>query len=73
MVIYDEHGNDFTPIKLKEVKLGQFITRKPNLNKVYIRGSYARENKKFSLTDMDDFNKYLYLNGNTIVYTGFTY
>lgn len=73
MTLYDTDGNDYTPIMLKDVKLGEFITRKPNLNKVYIRGSYARENKKFSLTDMDDFNRYIYLTGETIVYTGFTY
>ena len=73
MTTYDTNGNDYTPIMLKDVKPGEFITRKPNTNNVYIRGAFERTSKKYSITATADHCKELLLKGSTIVYTGFTY
>ena len=73
MTLYDSLGNDFTPAKLKDIKAGEFITRKANTNKVYIKGSYDRTAKKYSLTDTTDHCREIFLSGETVVYIGFTY
>lgn len=64
---------EFTAIMLKNVKPGDFVTRKPNLNKVYRKAEYNRELKKYCLDDYNDSSRCIYLKGETIVYIGFTY
>lgn len=65
--------NDFKAIKLSEVKAGDFVTRKENLNNVYVRAEYNRELKKYCLNDYNDISRCIYLKGDTIVYINFTY
>lgn len=65
--------NDFKAVKLSEVKPGEFVTRKPNLNTVYRRAEYDRELKKYCLDDYNNISRNIYLKGSTIVYVGFTY
>jgi len=63
------------PCKLVDVKVDDFIMRKPNSHKVFIKekNSYDRSTKKFCISDTMDMNRNLYLKGSTIVYIGFTY
>jgi len=61
------------PCKLVDVKVDDFIIRKPNSHKVFIKGSYDRSTKKFCISDTLNINRSLYLKGSTIVYIGFTY
>lgn len=72
-VQYDATGNDFTPCVLRDVKKGEFITRKANTNKVYIKGDYDRTSKKFSLIDFNDTNREIFIKADSIVFVGFTY
>ena len=62
---------------LKEVKKGDFFTRKPidepTEKQVFIRGDYDRESKKYECTRFDDINRVIYLKGTTEVYTDFTF
>lgn len=71
--IYDQHGNDFTPCLLKDVKAGEFVTRKPNTNKVYTKAYYDRATKTYALDDYNDHCRQVFLKGSTVVYVGFTY
>ena len=62
---------------LKEIKRGEFFTRKsienPTESQVWIRGEYDREQKKYECTRFDDINRTIYLKGATTVYTEFTF
>tara|TARA_R100000951_G_scaffold23673_2_gene19911 strand:- start:2687 stop:2878 length:192 start_codon:yes stop_codon:yes gene_type:complete len=60
-------------IKLKDVKRGEFIKRKPDANKVFTKGEYDREFKKYRCDDQDDISRDSLLGGSTTVYVGFTY
>lgn len=60
-------------MKLKDVKRGEFIKRKPDANKTFTKGEYDREFKKYRCDDQDDISRDILLGGNTIVYVGFTY
>lgn len=57
---------------IREIKRGDFF----RLNKtgtVYVRGEYDRSSKKYGCYKFDDVNDFRYLNGGTLVYTGFTF
>ncbi len=62
-----------TPIKLKDVKPGEFIRRKPDSLKTYRRGVYDRSAKKYACDDWDDISREILLKGSTLVYVGFTF
>lgn len=65
------------PIQLKNVKPGQFFTRKaydcPKENQVYIRGSYDRSSKRYDCERFSDMCDTVSLKGETLVYTDFTF
>lgn len=67
------NDNDFTPIALKDVKPGEFVTRKPNTNTVFTKSYYDRASKTYALNDYNDHCRQVFLKGSTIVYIGFTY
>lgn len=60
-------------IKLKDVKKGEYFKRKADAKKVFIRGDYVREDKKFECQDFDDINHFVYLKGDTLVFVGFEF
>ena len=59
--------------KLKDVKKGDFVKRKIDSNKIFIRGDYCRFEKRYELIDVDDVNRFVYLKGSTAVFIGFDY
>lgn len=60
-------------VALKNVKQGEYIKRKQDSKKVYIRGEYCRELKKYSCIDFDDMNHEIFIKGDTKVFVGFTF
>jgi hypothetical protein len=60
-------------ITLKNVRKGEYFKRSLTTNVVYIRGEYVREAKKYSCTDAEDINKEMLIDGEKLVYIGFTY
>lgn len=60
-------------IKLKDVKKGEYFKRKADAKKVFIRGDYVREDKKYECQDFDDINHFVYLKGDTLVFVGFEF
>jgi len=58
---------------VKDLTKGTFFKRKPNANKVYTRGDYDREFKKYRCDDWDDISRDILLKGTTVVYIGFTF
>jgi hypothetical protein len=64
-----------TPIKLKDVKSGDYVMRKTDSHIIFVKekDSYDRSTKTFCISDTMDMNRSLYLKGSTIVYIDFTY
>lgn len=62
-------------IKLKDVKQGEYFTRKPidepKESQVFIRRHYIREDKKYFCERFCDMCDGIELKGNTTVYTDF--
>jgi hypothetical protein len=60
-------------ITLKSVKPGDYVKRKADAVKVYIKGTYDRATKSFELKDVEDINRCVYVKADKIVVIGFTY
>lgn len=62
---------------VKQLKKGEFFTRKPLENpqdcQVWIRGDYDRSSKRYECTRFSDCNSFLYLPGDKTVYVDFTF
>ena len=58
---------------IKTVKQGEYIKRKQDAKKVYIRGEYCRISKAYSCTDADDINREIFIKGDKLVFVGFEY
>jgi hypothetical protein len=60
-----------TPIKATQA--GEYIKRKADAARIYIRGAYDRSAKAYACTAADDINQVIYIKATTPVYIGFTY
>lgn len=64
-------------MKLKELKRGDFFTKKPIAepkdNQVWIRGEYDRAEKRYECVCFDDANRFCYIKGDKEVFTDFTF
>jgi len=78
----DNHRTDnindcLVPVKVKELKKYQWFTRKPIMyptdKQVFIRQGYYRDINKYECMRFSDINDCIYLKGDTIVYTNFTF
>ena len=52
---------------------GEYVKRKADATKVYIRGEYDRSTKRYALKDTDDGNHEIYVKRGTELFYGFTY
>lgn len=60
--------------KLKSLKKGTLFTLKPNdINNVYVKDDYDRDDKKFLCTKFYDINAWRYFKGDTLVYIDTTF
>ena len=62
---------------LKDLKKGEFFTKKPieepTEKQVFIGGEYDRSEKKYEISRFSDFCDTAFLKGTAKVYTGFTF
>lgn len=62
---------------VKELKKGEFFTKKPitnpNYNQVFVRGEYDRSSKKYECCRFSDMNNTTFLKGDTEIYTDFVF
>jgi small nuclear ribonucleoprotein (snRNP)-like protein len=68
-----EMNDECRAVAVQDVPYGEYVKRKPDSKKVYIRGEYIREEKAYWLQDADDISKGMLVKGDKIVYIGFTY
>lgn len=61
------------PCTLRNVKPGDFVRRKPDAKKTYVKGAYDNVSKTFSLTDFDDANREIFIKASATVYVGFDF
>ena len=59
--------------KITQVKRGEYIKRKPDSKKTYIRGAFCKIRKAYSCIDFDDINNEIFIKSNTIVFVDFTF
>lgn len=59
--------------KIKELKKGEFLKRKADSNRVYIKGDYDRASKSFSCIAYDDINQEIFIKADKIVFVGFIF
>ena len=59
--------------EIKNLKKGEFIKRKEDSTKVYIKGDYDRATKSYSCIAYDDINKEIFIKANKKVFYGFTF
>jgi hypothetical protein len=64
---------DCRPVRLSEVKAGEFIKRKPDAKTVFVREHFDRASRSYCLSDTDDMNRSIFLKGSAVVYVGFTF
>jgi hypothetical protein len=57
----------------RDVKKGEFVKRKPDAKKVYIRGDYDRASKRYSLQDWDDISREVWVKGSAPLFVGFEF
>lgn len=65
--------NTTTTAKAADIKKGEYVMRKPDSKKVYMRGDYDRASKKYELLDCSDINRSIFVSGKTELVIGFTY
>ena len=61
------------PSKISQTKPNEYIRRKPDAKKTYIRGAYSKSIKAYSCVDFDDINNEIFIKSNTIVFINFTF
>jgi len=59
--------------KIQDVKKGDYIMRKPDAKKIYVRGDYDRTARAFYCTDVQDINRGILIKTDKPVFVGFTY
>ena len=58
---------------IRDVKPGEFIRRKIDAKKTYVKGAYDRVSKTFALVDFDDMNREIFVKAETVVFVGFEF
>lgn len=58
---------------LKSLPSGEYVKRKEDAKRVYIKGPYCRFEKKYQLNAADDISVVIYVAGDKLVAHGFTY
>ena len=57
----------------RQIKKGEFVKRKADAAKVYVRDEYCRASKKIALVDFDDMNRVVYVKPEAALFIGFEF
>ena len=69
----DKTLNIIEVTELKDLNKGEYFKLKPDSKKVYIKGEYLRDEKRFSCIDFEDINKERFLKPTTVIWTQFEF
>lgn len=67
------HTDTEQMVPVESIKKGEYVRRKADANKTYVRGSYDPSTKRYSLEDADDMNREVWVKKGTKLFVGFTY
>lgn len=59
--------------RVEDLPKGEYVRRKADSAKVYIRGTYDRSTGTYELMDYGDTSRSLYVKRGTVLFYGFTY
>ena len=60
-------------VMARNVTKGEFVKRKADSKKVYVRGDYCRYSKAYVLQDWNDINRQIYIKANKPLFVGFDF
>lgn len=60
-------------VLVQGIRKGEYVMRKPDAKKVYIRGAYDATSKRYALTDCNDTSREIWVKRGTPLVVGFTY
>ncbi len=63
-----KNNSDYQKDQVQNIKKGELVKRTPTAKKLYLRGDYCREAKKYLLTDYDDISRDILVKKATILY-----
>lgn len=58
---------------VRSLPRGEYVRKKQDAAKTYIRGEYDASTKRYELVDVDDINRTCWIKGDALVFAGFTY
>jgi hypothetical protein len=59
--------------RVEDLPLGEYVRRKADSAKVYIRGAYDRSTRTYELEDCSDCSRSISVKRGTVLFYGFTY
>ena len=60
-------------VTAKNIAKGDFVKRKADSKKVYVRGDYCRASKAYVLQDWNDISRAIYVKASKPLYIGFDF
>ena len=60
-------------MKVENIKRGEFVRRKPDSKRVFVRGPYCRTSRRYALEAWDDISAVVYVRRGTDLVTGFEF
>lgn len=60
-------------VTARNIAKGEFVKRKADSLKVYVRGDYCRISKAYVLQDWSDINRQIYVKADKPLYIGFDF
>lgn len=63
------NNTEFASAKVESIKKGKLVKRSPDDKKLYLRGDYCREAKKYFLNDYDDISRSILVKKGTVLFT----
>jgi hypothetical protein len=58
---------------VEKIRIGEYVKRRADSSKVYVRDYYDPETKRYCLTDAEDLNRWVWVNKGTVLFVGFPY
>lgn len=60
-------------MNVESIKRGEYVRRKADATKTYVRGAYDPTSKRYSLEDFDDIGREIFVPKGTKLFVGFSF
>lgn len=69
----NDHTYTEQHVPVESIKRGEYVRRKADATKTYVRGAYDPTSKRYSLEDVDDVSREVFVKKGTVLFVGFSY